>query len=278
MNHRVLLILSITAILVGIVGISLQNKNNDNSHREIVRIEDVPQTIMLAEALRDLQAGEILQPEDYKITTLTVPSKFSDARDISTMSGANIRGYLVKSNVARGSFLTSLMLLSPESKNYFRESLGQGEMPYSFPITSADDYLISSTHPGDKLAIYIRIREVEKGKTERIELTREGSQTNNNQIQKNVVTQVFNKVTVLDSKRFKEIKNTDTSFMTNNKIIGSIILRLNQKQLAILRTIETSGQLFLMPDSKNHHEIMHVSIDDVLPQLQPIIQLRGGTK
>ncbi|QKJ88625.1 pilus assembly protein CpaB [Paramixta manurensis] len=277
MNHRVLFFLSIMAIGVGVAGIFLQQqKNSQIEHKEEVKHEDAPHSILVAKATRDLRSGDILAPQDYEVTSLKSSSTVTDPRDISSAPGGNIRGYLVTNNTQKGSELTLSMLLSPSHPDYARRSLGVNEMPYSFPITSTDNYLLSSTKAGDKLALYIRIREVEKGKTEMVGLADEGaSSLSSSHTPKYVVSRIFEQVTVLDSKRFETAKESESRYAQENKPIGMIVLRLNQKQLAILRTIEKSGQLFLLPDSTARQGVKRIGMDDVLPQLRSVKELRG---
>jgi len=277
MNHRTLFFLSITAIAVGVTGIFLQQKGEAPEPKQQVTVENVSRTILVAEAIHDLQAGEILSPQDYKIATLKASSTISDPRDISSIPGGNLRGYLVTETIKKGSGITLPMLLSPTHPDYAKRSLRVNEMPYAFPVSAPDNYLLSSTRAGDKLALYIRIKEIERGKTEMVGLASEGSSSSyRTQTPKYVVTRIFEQVTVLDSKRFSSAKEGENAYSMSNKIVGTIVLRLNQKQLAILRTIETSGQLFLLPDSQDKQSIKRISMDDVLPQLRSIKELRGS--
>lgn len=276
MNHRTLFFLSITAIAVGVTGIFLQQKGEAPEPKQQVTVKNVSRTILVAEAIHDLQAGEILSPQDYKIATLKVSSTISDPRDISSIPGGNLRGYLVTETIKKGSGLTLPMLLSPTHPDYAKRSLRVNEMPYALPVSAPEDYLLSSTRAGDKLALYIRIKEIERGKTEMVGLASEGSSSYRAQTPKYVVTRIFEQVTVLDSKRFFSAREGENAYSTNNKIVGTIVLRLNQKQLAMLRTIETSGQLFLLPDSQDKQSIKRISMDDVLPQLRSIKELRGS--
>lgn len=276
MNHRTLFFLSITAIAVGVTGIFLQQKGEAPEPKQQVTVENVSRTILVAEAIHDLQAGEILSPQDYKIATLKASSTISDPRDISSIPGGNLRGYLVTETIKKGSGITLPMLLSPTHPDYAKRSLRVNEMPYAFPVSAPEDYLLSSTRAGDKLALYIRIKEIERGKTEMVGLASEGSSSYRAQTPKYVVTRIFEQVTVLDSKRFFSAREGENAYSTNNKIVGTIVLRLNQKQLAMLRTIETSGQLFLLPDSQDKQSIKRISMDEVLPQLRSIKELRGS--
>lgn len=276
MNHRTLFFLSITAIIVGVTGIFLQQKGKTPVLKQQETVENVPRTVLVAEAIHDLQAGEILSPQDYNIATLKVSSTISDPRDISSMTGGNLRGYLVTKTIKKGSGITLPMLLSPTHPDYAKRSLRMNEMPYAFPVSAPDDYLLSSTRAGDKLALYIRTKEIERGKTEMVGLASEGSSSFLAQTPKYVVTRIFEQVTVLDSKRFSSAREGENAYSMSNKIVGTIVLRLNQKQLAILRTIETSGQLFLLPDSQDKQSIKRISMDDVLPKMRSIKELRGS--
>jgi len=272
MNHRVLFFLSIIVIGVGVVGIFIQSRQPD----VVTTIEELKgnsdnaeKNILVAEALRDLQARDILSPQDYRI--LTLKTNGTDARDITALSDGDIRGYLVMNNVVKGGYLTPPMLLSPTDKDFSSQSLNVGEMPYSFPVKSADSYLLSSISAGDTLSLYIRLKEIEKGKTETVGLSNsEGSSSFGRKTPKYTITRIFERITVLESKRYKEQNQNESRLSQDNKTIGVIVFRLNQSQLAKLRTIENVGDLFLLPYSPTQEGINRISMDESLPQLHSI--------
>lgn len=278
MNHRILFFLSIITIGVGIAGIFLQKQPPEmTEQKEEKKSENDQRLILIAEATHDLQVRDILSPQDYKIASIQVSSTVNDPRDISAIPQGNIRGYLVTSNIQKGSYLMSSQLVAPGSADYSRQSLSMNEMPYTLPIKPRDAYLLSSVHAGDKLALYIRIREVEKGKTESVGLATEegGSSSSGGQTPKYVLTRLFDRLPVLESQRYKIAKETESRYSNDNQPIGSIVLRVNQQQLAALRTVENVGQLFLLPEDVDQPGMQRVSMDDILPQLHSVKELRG---
>ncbi len=276
MNNRVIFFISIVVIGVGIAGIVLQERQPSN---EIKKEKNVvsEHTILIAQALRDLQPYDIISPTDYKVISVSAPKDVTDPRDITSVSDSSIRGYLVRNNISKDSYLSLSMLEAPSSADFAKHSLRSDEMPYSLPISNSDDYLLSSTYTGDKVSIYIRLTEVDKTKKNNVGLIPEGSASADKELKKFVVSRIFKEITVLESKRFKvDENNKQSQYGRENAPIGVIVVRLNQKQLAELRVIEKAGELFIFPDGGDSQAISKIRMDDVLPQFRSVKELRGG--
>ncbi|EMF04242.1 hypothetical protein F518_18418 [Serratia marcescens VGH107] len=169
------------------------------------------------------------------------------------------------------------MLEAPSSPDFAKHSLRADEMPYSLPVSNRDDYLLSSTFTGDQVSLYIRLTEVDKIKKNNVGLVPEGSVSTDKELKKFVVSRIFKQITVLESKRFKlDENNRQSQYNLEDKPIGVIVVRLNQKQLAELRVIEKTGELFIFPEGVNSQEISKIRMDDVLPQFRSVRELRGG--
>lgn len=276
MNNRVIFFISIVVIGVGIAGIVLQERQPSN---EIKKEKNVvsEHTILIAQALRDLQPYDIISPTDYKVISVSAPKDVTDPRDITSVSDSSIRGYLVRNNISKDSYLSLSMLEAPSSADFAKHSLRSDEMPYSLPISNSDDYLLSSTYTGDKVSLYIRLTEVDKTKKNNVGLIPEGSASADKELKKFVVSRIFKEITVLESKRFKvDENNKQSQYGRENAPIGVIVVRLNQKQLAELRVIEKAGELFIFPDGGDSQAISKIRMDDVLPQFRSVKELRGG--
>ncbi len=99
MNHRMLFFLSIIVIAVGIAGIFVQKKTP-----EVTEVKPVPQashTIMVAEAIRELKPYDILNRDDYKITSIEISKESKDRRDISSLDNGDLQGYLIRHNISK---------------------------------------------------------------------------------------------------------------------------------------------------------------------------------
>lgn len=276
MNNRVIFFISIVVIGVGIAGIVLQERQPNN---EIKKEKNVvsEHTILIAQALRDLQPYDIISPTDYKVISVSAPKDVTDPRDITSVSDSSIRGYLVRNNISKDSYLSLSMLEAPSSADFAKHSLRSDEMPYSLPISNSDDYLLSSTYTGDKVSLYIRLTEVDKTKKNNVGLVPEGSASADKELKKFVVSRIFKEITVLESKRFKvDENNKQSQYGREDAPIGVIVVRLNQKQLAELRVIEKAGELFIFPDGGDSQTISKIRMDDVLPQFRSVKELRGG--
>ncbi|MFS7242152.1 pilus assembly protein CpaB [Serratia proteamaculans] len=276
MNNRVIFFISIIVIGVGISGIVLQEHQPKNEIQKEKNVES-EHTILIAQALKNLQPYDIISPADYKVISVNAPKDITDPRDITSVSDSSIRGYLVRNNISKDSYLSLSMLEAPSSPDFAKHSLRPDEMPYSLSVSNSDDYLLSSTYTGDKVSLYIRLTEVDKTKKNNVGLVPEGSASADKELKKFVVSRIFKEITVLESKRFKvDENNKQSQYGREDTPIGVIVLRLNQKQLAELRVIEKAGELFIFPEGGDSQAISKIRMDDVLPQFRSVKELRGG--
>jgi len=276
MNHRVIFCLSILVIGVGIAGIFVQKNQPAVEKTPVETKVDMGRSIMVAQAMRDLSPYDILSPDDFKITEMKVSSDSNDSRDISSASNGNVRGYLVKNNVSKGSYLSLGVIEAPNSPTFARHSLQSDEMPYSFPIKPIDDYLLSSTYAGDKLSIYIRLTEDGKDKQSISEIVSASSaNSGSGNVNKYVLNRIFSQVTVLESQRFEQDKKDKPKYTNDSIPVGVIVVRLNQRQLAELRVVEKAGDVLLLPENGAEPAVVNMRVAEVLPQTRSIKELRG---
>ena len=175
MNHRILFFLSIIIIAVGVVGILNQRSPNslvDTSTNTTPSLKN--KVITIAEATKALKPYELLETSDYKISTLEIDSTTSDVRDLSSLSSSNLNGYLVLNNIAKGSAIIPSLVESPESKTFLMHSLRENELPYGYTVKPQEEYLLSSLNIGDKVSLFIRVTEVEKGKHSNVNFISDG--------------------------------------------------------------------------------------------------------
>lgn len=282
MNHRVLFILSIVVIVVGIGGILIQNTQHqpvEDHKSESTRELASEQEIMVAEALRDLKPYDILTTEDYRLISMKISSTMKDYRDISSLSNGGLVGALLRSHVAKGASIIPAEIISSTDPSFISASLREGEVPFSLPILPDEDYILSTTRSGDKMDVYIRLIEVERNKKNDVGLMDEGSSGAAKNTPQYATMRLLNNVTVLESKRFEKNKKEgqEKNRFTHEKEdpIGSITLRLNQRQVVELMTVAKTGELFLLPDGGAESAGSKVRMDEILPQFRPVKELRG---
>ena len=282
MNHRMLFILSIVVIVVGVCGIFIQNTQHQpvGVHKSESTRELAPeQKIMVAEALRDLKPYDILTAEDYRLISMRISSTMKDYRDISYLSNKGLVGALVRNHVAKGAFIIPAEIISPTDSSFISASLREGEVPFSLPIFSSGDYILSTTRSGDKMDVYIRLIEVDRNKKSDVGLMGEGSSGAAKNTPQYVTMRLLNNVTVLESKRFDKKKEDgqEKKRFTHEKEepIGSITLRLNQRQVVELIAVAKTGEFFLLPDGGTESAGVKVRMDEILPQFRSVKELRG---
>ncbi|MFD1800840.1 pilus assembly protein CpaB [Mixta tenebrionis] len=276
MNHRMIFFLSIIVIGVGIAGIVLQ-KNQAPTKKTVVSAqqENKSKVIVVAEATRDLQAHDILRPDDYQLRSVEINKDANDIRDISSVSASGLDGFLLLNNLSKDSAILPEMVASPNSKDFIYRSLKSDELTYAYPVMQQEDYLLSSLSRGQKVSIYIRLAEIEKDKTNSVGLVSEGNSGTSKQMKKFSLSKVTDALTILDVKK-EEKKEDQRKSYNRDEPVGSIILRMNQSQLAKLRVVEKAGDILLFPADDNIANYEKYRMDEVLPQFGSVRELRGG--
>jgi pilus assembly protein CpaB len=275
MNHRVLFFLAITAIAVGIVGIFVQRYQNPSGNQLQVEQPSGVKVITIAEASRALRPYELIESGDYRIRTVEVDSAKKDIRDLSSLSSLNLNGYLVRNNIPEGSAIIPELIEAPGSKNFIMNSLRGNELSYGYIVKSREGYLLSSLKVGEKVSLFIRVIEVEKGKKSDVTYVPEGSNSPGKNMKKYALSPVLSGLSILDvqQEKMKEEKN---HLSDPDAVVGKIILRMNQQQLADLRVVENAGELILFPAEGGQENNKKKGMDEVLPQFRAIKELRGG--
>ncbi|QHM73460.1 pilus assembly protein CpaB [Mixta intestinalis] len=276
MNHRMIFFLSIIVIGVGIAGIVLQ-KNQTPTKQSVASEQKVNKSkvIIVAEAKRDLKAHDILRPEDYQLKSVEINSTGHDIRDISSVSTNGLDGFLLLNNLSKDSAILPEMVESPNSKDFIYRSLRSDELTYAYTVLPQEDYLLSSLSRGQQVSIYIRLTEVERDKKNAVGLVSEGNSASSKQLKKFAISKVTEPLTILDIRK-EEKKDDQRKSYNRDEPVGSIILRMNQKQLARLRVVEKAGDILLFPADKSIANYEKFRMDEVLPQFGSIRELRGG--
>lgn len=273
MNHRTLFFLSITVIAVGIIGIFIQ-RNQTPSNTPVVNVISTDKKIItIAEATRELRPFDVLEAKDYIIRTVEAPKEGNDGRDLSSLSSMNLNGYLVRNNIAKGSAIIPSLIESPTSKTFAMHSLRGNELPYGYMVKPREEYLLSSLNVGDKVSLFIRVAEVEKGKKSEVNYVEEGQQNSSKALKKYALSPVLGGLTILDVQREKKEEKGYTT--DPDKPVGKLVLRMNQQQLAELRVVEKAGEIILFP-AEGSQSNKKIEMDEVLPQFRAIKELRGG--
>ncbi|MCG3100536.1 pilus assembly protein CpaB [Enterobacter sp. DRP3] len=271
MNHRMLFFLSVIVIAVGIIGIVTQKNAVVPHQSSITQIKTTKKAIVIAEATRELHPRDILRPEDFRIRTIEVDKNENDIRDLSSLGTKNLTGYLIRNNIPQDSSILPAFIEAPTSKTFVIHSLNADELPYGYPVSAEDGYLLSSLSTGDSVSMYIRLVEVEKDKESKVGLVSEGSNSSDKNMKKYALSRLTGPLSILQVNEDKKA----ASGHAYGQPIGTIVLRLNRKQLADLRVVEKAGDILLFPASNGQSDVK-VRLDDVLPQFRSVKELRGG--
>lgn len=275
MNHRVLYFLSITIIAIGVTGIFIQRYQASSPVDAVDANTLNNRVITIAEATRTLSAYDILDSGDYKLRTIEVDGGVKDVRDLSSFSSVSLNGYLVRNNIAEGSAIMPSLIESPTSKTFVMHSLRSDELPYGYVVKPHEDYLLSALRVGDKVSLYIRVTEIEKEKKSQVNYVPEGSASADKNMKKYALSPVLTGLSIVDVR--KEKKKEEKSYSTSSDTpVGTLVLRMNQQQLAELRVVEKAGEVILFPAEGGGANYKKIEMDEVLPQFRSIKELRGG--
>ena len=276
MNHRVLFFLSVTVIVIGLAGIFIQGRHADDvGAPQTVSTGVKTKSITIAETLRDLKPHDIIEVKDYRLRTIEVAQDSQDERDIAAMGSSDLNGFLVRNHIAKHSAIVAKAVESPLSKTFLLHSLKKNELPYGYLVRPQEEYLLSSLSVGDKVALYIRIAEVDKSRDAKVGAATPdgvGSGTGSTN-KKYALGRIRGPLSILDVQR--EEKKGETNAFDSDKYVGKIVLRMDQKQLADLRVVEKSGEILLFPAEDGMGNKQKINMDEVLPQFKTIKELRG---
>lgn len=274
MNNRVLFFLSITIIAVGIAGIFFQRFQSPSDNPPVTPHATGARVITIAEASRELHPYEILQVDDYKIRTIEIDDTKEDVRDLSSFPSIDLKGYLVRDNIAQGAAIIPALIESPDSKTFILHSMRGNEFPYSYLVKPNEEYLLSSLKVGNKVSLFIRIVEVESERKSKASYVPEDG-SSEGLLRKYTLSPVLGGLSILDVQQDKKSEEKSVS-LDQDESIGKIVLRMNQEQLADLRVVEKVGEIILFPAEGGQEKNKKKGMDEVLPQFHAIKELRGG--
>lgn len=92
-------------------------------------------------------------------------------------------------------------------------------------------------------------------------------------MKKYVLSKLSEPLSILQIDKDKKVKSSGRSY-GQAQPVGTIVLRMNRKQLADLRVVEEVGDILLFPAANGQGNVK-VRMDDVLPQFRSVKELRG---
>ncbi|MGM7744259.1 tight adherance operon protein [Yersinia enterocolitica] len=279
MNRKFILLFSLLIIAIGITGILMGSKDDNETLKNLTTTSNKKEvTIILAQATRDLLPGTLLSHTDYAVQKIKVTESSELIKnDISEFS--NINSYLLKMNILSGSYITRDMLVSPESDEFNHLSLQKGEVIYKFQIKQQDDYLLDALSIGNMLDLQLITLETDKNKG-----MEHGTAINTKEINDRK-KQSFSLNKIIPNMKVVRIKKYSTSELSekNNKnqktedtLVGYISVIIKTEDIEIIHIAEKSGDILLIPTDKNYDN-KHISTNlyDIIPKLRTTRELRG---
>lgn len=295
MNRRVTMFLSIALILVGVLGIFFHFSSEKSEPVQAEKVSEPAavavqkKTIIIAEATRDLKPKDILQANDYRLRTIEVNESGSDVRDIQSLHVKNLTGFLNLNDVGSGNTILPTAVESPESKTFAVHSLRGNEIFWNYYFQAHEHYLSFLT-TGQKVSIYLRTAMVAKKSRENNKNTLVEASSGSH-LKKFEINKVVGPLEVLavnpilmepdKGDRISPInlnKKELKTALTTDSYVGWLTLRLQPNQLAILKSVEPSGELFVIPVNGDGSAAHTITAEQVFPNMykHQVNELRGG--
>ncbi|AIN12699.1 Flp pilus assembly protein RcpC/CpaB [Yersinia pseudotuberculosis] len=288
MNRKFLILFSLLIVAIGISGILL---NPDKEIPELLTQTEKrkERNIVLAQTRHDLTAGRLISKEDYSLQNIIVDESSDlvkndlsrghridgDSIDGDRTHDHRLDGHLLKNNILAGSYITDEMLISPSSREFSRLNLKHGEIIYKFYITEKNEYLLNTLNPGDVLSFQLLTLETNKIKGMENGIAIDSKSMNSKQKQKYSLNNVIPDMPILSIKTYSpeelSVKNNKNN-KTEAYSLGYIEVIMKIQDLEFIHTVEKAGEVFLTPKSGDHRRI---DLDDIIPTLQTIRELRG---
>ncbi|HKS33712.1 MAG TPA: SAF domain-containing protein [Enterobacteriaceae bacterium] len=144
----------IVMIVIGIVGLFFYINQSRVPAPSSAPQHAVPQeTIAVAVARRDLQAGDVLQANDFQLKNMSVAQGSADLT--FNFAAVNPLGYALKSAVQAESFIPPSTLVQPGSDDYLAMFIKPESVIYPFTLDDNDSYLLQNLVAGQGVDIYL---------------------------------------------------------------------------------------------------------------------------
>ncbi len=259
MMKRKFVIIYILMIIVGAVGLisfgsdSAKEAESDVPMRKQAVIVDIKKAV----AASDLSKGRIIERDDYNIETIQVSKEEADKQE--DVSEEQFVGWAVSSDLPKGTTLNSKSgkLLRPGTQEYYQLFTKPGSIIYTFSLGRSDSFLIDNVKPGSGIDVYLIYGFEQRGDISREELTSPPSAV----MRRGLKRIIQNKKILGVHKAERQKKNG-----VENVADGSqIVVELNDHDIKVLKGLEQSTQLILLPASDKEVTNDNINIDEYLP-------------
>lgn len=248
MNYRMLFIISLLTLVVGIGGILFMPTEDSgttvNEAGETVAVEKKPEKlILIAELKRDIDAGRLLQVEDYVLSELTVtednPLVNNDLTDVLSLSNTkNLQGHLVAQNLKSGSLLSKSVVISPNDPKFLLTSLDpKQEIAFRVYLKPTESYVLDTIQSGNYVSIYNQ---------------KVATRSREDSTERYALLKLLDNVLVLQVKEFQAIDENNEVVKKDelsDEYIGYINLKVNPAQAKLFYSLEKGSQLIILPSS-----------------------------
>lgn len=224
------LVVYVAMIVVGLLGMFYYvNQSQTAALPQVNQLVAKPQqTIGVAVAMRDLDAGTVLQAADFQIKTVEVEVGSPDAQ--FNLAGKNLDNWALQSAVSANSWIVPGLLVAPGSDEYLSLFLQPGSILYTFELNKADNYLLNNIKPGQGVDVYLSYRRVYPKQEDALEIGTEESRGKN---------LLYNRLKpLMGNKRVLAIRPAQTVVNNGVKVVergSQIIVELQDREVKMLK-------------------------------------------
>ncbi|WP_085246771.1 hypothetical protein [Gilliamella mensalis] len=252
MKGKKLIILYILMLVVGLALLFTKSSPQpvaEPTAEPQVQVIEVPkktEMITIAVAKNDISKNTILTKDHYYFKSIEVDVDNEHKSEYIT-NAEELEQYAVMHNIAKDTFIEHRLIVSPQSPDYAKLAIKEGNYMFPFKLDQIDYYLVENLKIGDLVDIYVFYGD-------------EGVNSRNNKedkfvspsadFVKNRIKPVIVGKKILYLERDNEI---DSKFQKSD--VGQIQLELSNREIKLLRTLMTNSTIMIYPSTyKNNME------------------------
>lgn len=278
MNQKVMIILSSLIVLISLFGLTLQGGGKSQKDEEAV----VPKrSYTIFSAAKDIVAGEVITPEDFKADTLQA----EEGKDWGDIVVDKSRDFILDSiaikSISKDEKISYADFAQPGSIEYnkLRASPSKGFFSFGFVIDQREYAILQKLKPNERVDIYFRYETKNAIKRSgSVVPKKQGYSSENNANSTNLLLMFSDKRVLFLEKNLdlssshttqEEAKDLDVRSHSKSKLY----IELSQEEIKRIYATENLGYFFIFPTITSAQQAL--STDNILTK-DFVKELRGG--
>jgi pilus assembly protein CpaB len=208
--------------------------------------QEEPKTeiITIAVAKHDISKKTILTKDDYYFKSIEIKIDSEQKSEYIT-NATELDSYVVKSNIAKDSFIERHLIASPNSSDYAMLALKEGNYMFPFRLEQIDSYLVKNLKGGDLVDLYIFYSDAEPANFNNKVLKDDKLVSPSDDFVKNRIKPIIVGKKIL----YIDIDDVGIDSKFQKKDTGQIQLELSNQEIKLLRTLMTNSTIIMYPSN-----------------------------